>query len=105
MSRGTCWCGRAAFRRGLCQTCYRAERRTGVVQPRATDQPPALFDLEPEPDTSPLIEDLEWILDSGETHPEAIAHRLGYTAPKHLYAALRRNQRDDLIDRMRGPDQ
>lgn len=44
-----------------------------------------------------VTEDVQWMLDSGETHPDAIASRLGYTTRNGLYIALRRAGRRDLI--------
>lgn len=37
---------------------------------------------------------------SGETHPEAIAARLGYRSIRGLYDALRAAARFDLVDRL-----
>ena len=37
------------------------------------------------------------MLASGETHPDAIAHRLGYRSRSGLYLVLRRAGRRDLI--------
>lgn len=42
-----------------------------------------------------LIEDIEWCLETGETHPEAIARRLDMTAAA-ISRSLRRNGRPDL---------
>ena len=47
-----------------------------------------------------VVEDVEWLLYCGETHPETIAYRLGYLHLDSLYAILRRAERGDLIKRM-----
>ena len=44
-----------------------------------------------------VTEDAEWIV--GTDHPEHIAYRLGYRSTAHLYDALRRWGRQDLVDR------
>ena len=57
-------CGRLPFRRGLCVTCYRQARQAGPVRRlRPVDE---------------VIEDVEWMIATGETHPETVAARLGY---------------------------
>ena len=45
--------------------------------------------------TKNIIEDLEWLLDCGETHPETIARRLGCNL-RNLYRLLYRAGRPDL---------
>ncbi len=80
-------CGqRPPFRRGLCTSCYRGAARVQHWTPVAH-----------------LIENLEWMLATGETHPEMLTLRLGYTAPTSIYRALRRAGRTDLIDALRAP--
>ena len=44
-----------------------------------------------------VVEDVEWLLTTGELHPESVAHRTGYRTAASLYAALRRAERRDLI--------
>jgi len=84
----TCACGRQPFRRGLCVTCYRHARHDGTIplthQRRRAD----------------VVEDVTWLLKTGETHPETVAHRAGYRTTDSLYAALRRAGRRDLIERL-----
>lgn len=48
-----------------------------------------------------IIEDVTWLIASGETHPDTIARRLGYQRATSLYAILRRNHRGDLIAQIR----
>lgn len=50
-----------------------------------------------------FLEDAEFLLATGETHPEAIARRLGYHRPASLRQALRRANRQDLIARIWPP--
>lgn len=79
-------CGAAAvLRRGLCSSCYRTVRAAGDVRPWR----PAVT----------LVEDVEWMLATGETHPEMVALRAGMTWAT-LSRALRRAQRPDLIARL-----
>ena len=49
-----------------------------------------------------LVEDVEWMLRSGETHPAAIAARTGISLPS-LRKALRRAGRPDLADQLTTP--
>lgn len=44
------------------------------------------------------VEDLEWII--GTDHPDNILARIGYRSYDSLFRTLRRNGRDDLIDRL-----
>lgn len=44
-----------------------------------------------------VIEDVAWLIASGEHHPETIARRVGYRHAASLYAMLRRHKRGDLI--------
>lgn len=46
------------------------------------------------------IEDVEWMLATGETHPDMIAQRLGI-GRHSLYQRLTRAGRDDLLDQLR----
>lgn len=48
-----------------------------------------------------VVEDVEWLLGTGETHPEAVANRLGYRTTGSLYRALHRADRGDLVDQLR----
>ena len=76
-------CGRLAFRRGLCVTCYRQARQAGPVRRlRPVDE---------------VIEDVEWMIATGETHPETVAARLGY-AIKSLAVARRQADGVELRD-------
>ena len=52
---------------------------------------------EPSPKSCCIIEDAEWII--GTDHPESVARRVGYRSTAHLYDALRRWGRQDLVDR------
>lgn len=47
-----------------------------------------------------VVEDVEWLLSAGETHPHAIAARLGYRSHESLVKALRKAGRHDLVDRL-----
>lgn len=47
-----------------------------------------------------VVEDVEWLLAAGETHPDAIFPRLGYATRRGLYLALRRAGRQDLISKL-----
>lgn len=79
------------FRRGLCVTCYRHARRDGTI---------TLHPLRP---ATAVVEDVEWMIATGETHPEAIATRLGYlgpAGPDSLRRALHRGGRPDLAARL-----
>ena len=79
-------CGRLPFRRGLCVTCYRQARQAGPVRRlRPVDE---------------VIEDVEWMIATGETHPETIAARLGLRT-NSLYRALKRGGRRDIADVIR----
>ena len=82
----TCECGRRAYRRGLCKACYRLV----VRRPHRTN--------------SDVVEDVEFMLETGETHPDAITARLGYTHRAGLYIALRRAGRRDLIKQLSTQD-
>ena len=80
-------CGRFAFRRGLCVTCYRQARQAGPVRRlRPVDE---------------VTEDVEWMIATGETHPETVAARLGYDDVSSLYRALSRGHRKDLAAALR----
>lgn len=49
-------------------------------------------------DRSDLIEDIEWLIATGETHPETLARRAGWTGTfEALDRYLRRAHRADLI--------
>ena len=79
-------CPGMVYRRGLCFSHYREAGRAGLTrrQRRAGD----------------VIEDVTFLLESGETHPETITRRAGYTDRRSLLRALRRAGRDDLADRI-----
>ncbi len=47
-----------------------------------------------------VIEDVEWMIATGETHPETIAARLGLRT-NSLYRALKRGGRRDIADVIR----
>ena len=47
-----------------------------------------------------VIEDVEWMIATGETHPERIAARLGLRT-NSLYRALKRGGRRDIADVIR----
>ncbi len=51
-----------------------------------------------------VVDDVEWLLDAGETHPDTITARLDYTSRNSLYSALKRAGRDDLIDKLKQGD-
>ena len=86
--RPMCGCGRPAFRQGLCVTCYRHARQRHLIA--TTSQRPS----------ADVVEDVEWLLDTGEDHPEMIAQRVGYTSASSLHSALDRAGRRDLISRI-----
>ena len=48
-----------------------------------------------------VIEDVEWMIATGETHPETVAARLGYDDVSSLYRALSRGHRKDLTAALR----
>lgn len=48
-----------------------------------------------------LIEDVEWMVSTGETHAESVAFRLG-TTPKVLVRKLERYGKHDLIAQIEG---
>lgn len=48
--------------------------------------------------TAHTIEDVEWCIRWGDTHSEAVAHRLGYASPGALIYVLRRAGRQDLVN-------
>ena len=83
-----CPCGRPAWRRGLCVTCYRHARQNNLIE------------LTPQRHRFDVAEDVEWMIDSGERHPEAVATRLGYRNIASLYRALHRANRGDLVDKL-----
>ena len=85
-------CGRLAFRRGLCVSCYREARRTGTLAVRRNLR------------RADVVEDVEWLLQTGETHPETVARRVGFKNTAALHKALRRAERVDLIARLGEPD-
>ncbi|MDO5535209.1 MAG: hypothetical protein Q4F65_11225 [Propionibacteriaceae bacterium] len=88
MPDAVCPCGRPVSRRGLCVTCYRRAREQRSIS------------FTPHRDHADVVEDVEWMLTAGETHPEAIARRLGYAGPDSLYKALHRADRGDLVDQL-----
>jgi len=75
---------RPATRQQLCGTCYARQRRAGALRVRSRRR------------LADTIEDVEWMLATGETHPEAIAARLGYR-PGTLRVILSRAGRPDLV--------
>jgi len=77
-------CRRRVYRRGLCRACYDAARASRTLPTRELRRQAA------------LVEDVEWLLTTGETHPDTIAFRLGLTRAG-LLKALRRAGRTDLI--------
>lgn len=79
-------CSGMVYRRGLCVSHYREAGRAGLTrrQRRAGD----------------VIEDVTFLLESGETHAEAITRRAGYRAEGSLRRALARANRPDLIARI-----
>ena len=79
-------CGRRQPWPGLCPDCQAARR--------------------PRRRRDDVAEDVEWMIETGETHPDAIATRLGYTTRAGLYISLRRAGRRDLIRQLsRNDDQ
>ena len=80
-----CPCGGLAVVRGLCTTCQ--QKLAATPGPPPGQRPSAV-----------VVEDVEWLLETGETHPETVAIRCGYRHVDSLYVALRRAGRDDLID-------
>ena len=85
-------CGRRSFRRGLCITCYRHARTRGLIDVKTLRR------------HQDVVDDVEWLLDAGETHPDTITARLDYTSRNSLYSALKRAGRDDLIDKLKQGD-
>lgn len=88
-SPAPCPCGLKAWRRGLCVTCYRHARQHNLIP------------LTPQRRRADVAEDVEWMITSGERHPEAVATRLGYRNTDSLYRALHRADRGDLVDRLK----
>lgn len=87
MACSTEGCGKAAYARGLCRRCYAALMRAGL--PRVHRHQRA----------SVYVDDVAWMLASGETHPDMIAARCGIQR-ESLVKALRRAGRPDLAARL-----
>lgn len=76
------------YARGLCRACYDRARTHHTIP------------ISPQRNPDDVAEDVQFLLDSGETHPEAITTRLGYRTIRGLYDALRAAARFDLVDRL-----
>lgn len=74
-------CSKYRYREGLCQAHY--SEKHGLPRPRSRAE---------------LAEDLEWLLDTGET-PERIVTRLGYADRASLTASLKRAGYGPLVKR------
>ena len=77
-------CPRRVYRRGLCRPCYDAARASSTLPTRELR------------DQAAVVEDVEWMISTGETHPDTISWRLRLTRDG-LYQALRRAGRTDLL--------
>jgi signal transduction histidine kinase len=70
----------------MCSPCYEWRRKQGLIQVQKNR-------------LAEFIEDVEWMISTGETHIEAVARRLE-TNPENVRRRLERHSRYDLTRRL-----
>jgi hypothetical protein len=78
-----------------CPTCHRSHRGWHTPPPHVQAASIAKNKAQAQERAAALLEDIEWLLESGEP-PQAIAARLGYAKPASLARRLSRHGRADL---------